>query len=567
MNNFLRASGIFLLAFSFAIHSIAQEVVPLKALNTPYDEQHPVFSPNGELFYSVGFHPSNKGGSTDLGDIWMAKQSAGGDWLAPTHIPSLSTTGNDVVVGFPDALTIYVYHSGDGVQMKQGIHQYARFGSDWNYVRMLSMGNFRNQSSHFSGRLSVNNKVIIMAINTYGSYGNEDLYISEIIREGVWSSPVNLGSDVNTFGQELTPSISSDLSIIYFSSNSNTSGRGRDVYMAKRQGDGWGEWSSPIPQSQVNSEGAELSYFVYDSENEHAVFTSTKNSEGFGDLMLVAHEVNEDKEEEEVKTIGEILQEEDKVKSTDLPDSTVLYTQSPLTVKESETQEEVVEEVTQIADTVVIIESPEANDTITFNSERSKVQFLVKDASTFEEISYSLAMTNKQGLKVSVESAETLETAMDHKQLVSFTIASQGYIPVTLSPDVLNENLIDISLTPVKSGALMVLENIQFNRGTADFADAPSISQLDELVDFMKSNPNVTVRLEGHTDNAGDPQLNKELSMQRASKIRGYLTLKGVEFEKVRIAGWGGTRPVADNGTEEGREKNRRVEFIIDRIN
>lgn len=566
MNNFLKASGIFLLAFSFATQSVAQEVVPLKVLNTPYDEQHPVVSPNGELFYSVGFHPDNLGGNTDLGDIWMAKQSASGDWLAPVHVRSLSTNGNDVVVGFPDALTAYVYHSGDGVKIKQGIHQYARFGSEWNYVRMLSMGNFRNQSSHFSGRLSKDNKAIIMALNSYGSYGNEDLYVSEMIREGLWSSPTNLGSDVNSFGQEMTPSISSDLSTIYFSSNSNTAGRGRDVYMAKRKGEGWDQWSKPIPQSQVNTEGAELSYLVFDLENERAIFTSTKNSEGFGDLMLVAHLINEEDESKEENTISETFQTVQDSNVVTQPDTLTRNAMDTSVVNEREAIEELKSEVSQIADAVVSIETPESPDSVNFDSEKSHVQITVKDASTLDEISYNLTTTNRQGVKSTLEDAEALENMMNTGQLVSFTISSQGYIPATLSAGVLNEDKLEVLLTPVRSGALIVLENIQFNRGTADFADAQSINQLDELVDFMKANPNVTVRLEGHTDNAGDPQLNKELSMQRASKIRAYLTLKGVEFESVRIAGWGGARPIADNGTEEGREKNRRVEFIIDRI-
>jgi outer membrane protein OmpA-like peptidoglycan-associated protein len=52
--------------------------------------------------------------------------------------------------------------------------------------------------------------------------------------------------------------------------------------------------------------------------------------------------------------------------------------------------------------------------------------------------------------------------------------------------------------------------------------------------------------------------------MKRASKMRGYLTINGIEFERVRISGWGGTRPIADNNTEVGRTKNRRVEMLIE---
>jgi outer membrane protein OmpA-like peptidoglycan-associated protein len=122
----------------------------------------------------------------------------------------------------------------------------------------------------------------------------------------------------------------------------------------------------------------------------------------------------------------------------------------------------------------------------------------------------------------------------------------------------------EILLKPAVAGAAIILDNIQFNRGTSDFADSKSIQVLDNLVSFLKENEQIKIRLEGHTDNAGDPSLNKDLSLKRASKIRGYLTLNGIEFERVRISGWGGTRPIADNNSEEGRTINRRVEMLIE---
>lgn len=556
MNIIKKASSLILLAFSLSANVFSQEISSLKSLNSSYDEQHPVVSLSGEIFYSVGFNPENLGGPTDFGDIWMAKKSNLGEWEEPIHIKSLSTSGNDVLVGFPDALTAYVYHSGTLNGLKQGIHQYSRFGLEWNYVRALEMGNFRNQGNHFSGRLSSDNSVIIMSMTSYGSYGNEDIYISEFIREGTWSSPQNLGPDINTDLQEQTPSLSADLSTIYYSSNSDKIGSGRDVFMAKRTGDSWDSWSKPTPLEQVNTQGAELSYVVFDKEKNLALFTSTQNSEGFGDLMMITHQVDVQESVEEVlvsQVISDTIQIKEKIEISKID-----------SIKKETT-------IATIADASVLILEEKIDTVSTTKSQipevTSNLIFTVLDANTKDVIPFEIAYTNKQGFKKSTNNPQDLNDAFENNALERFVVASNGYIPKDfVASDWIAKGVDTIELLPIKTGASIVLDNIQFNRGTSDFADANSIQLLDDLVDFMKVNPTVRIRLEGHTDNAGDPQLNKELSMNRASKIRGYMTLKGVDFERVRIAGWGGSRPIADNNTEEGKTQNRRVEMIIERI-
>lgn len=558
MNKYIfGASSFLLLAFSFSTSLIGQEISSLTSINTPYDEQHPVISPNGELFFSVGFHPENLGGATDFGDIWMAKQATSGAWEKPMHVKSLSTSGNDVLLGFSDALTAYVYHSGDGIKMRQGIHQYARFGSEWNYVRPLEMGNFRNQGTHFSGRLSQDKKVIIMAMNSFGSYGNEDIYISEEIREGVWSSPINLGSDVNTYSQELTPSISSDLKRIYFASNSNISGRGRDIYTSQRlDTDSWTSWSEPEPLELVNTEGAELSYVIFDQDKSLAFYTSTQNSEGFGDILMITHQ------QENWESVAKVLDKVDDGKN--LKNNQLEVSNDSIIDKESLSKASTV----VVGDTQAIIPIDSIKPVIVEEKKPENQRFLkVIDQQTKEVLPFTLVYTNAQGFKKTAANQEELWAALDAGQVVSFSVSSENYIPSLVADPSSIDNELNIALQPLASGSTIVLDNIQFNRGTSDFADAKSISQLDELVDFLRGNANVRIRLEGHTDNVGDPQLNKELSMQRASKIRGYLTLKGIDFERIRIAGWGGSRPVADNATEDGKAQNRRVEMIIDRLN
>jgi OOP family OmpA-OmpF porin len=80
----------------------------------------------------------------------------------------------------------------------------------------------------------------------------------------------------------------------------------------------------------------------------------------------------------------------------------------------------------------------------------------------------------------------------------------------------------------------------------------------------LDENPKVTkLRIEGHTDNVGDAQTNVELSGQRALTVKRWLVDKGIPKERLIAVGFGMSRPIADNASEEGRAQNRRTEFKI----
>ena len=551
---FSKASRLFLLAFSFILAANAQQLVPVSVLNSPDDEQSPVISPNGELFFTVGFHPDNTGGPTDFGDIWMSKKDNNGDWQIPQKVPSLSTSGNDVIVGFLDALTALVYHSGNN-DKRQGIHQYSRFGNSWNYLRPLEMGNFKNNSMHFSGRLVAEGNIIVMSMNSFGTFGNEDIYISFRQSENVWTSPQNLGPQVNSFAQEQTPYLSGDLQTLYFSSNMLGNGRGKDIYFTQRKSQSWEDWTTPQKIDLVNSIGSELSYTLIDQNNELAIFTTTQNSDGFGDFMLVKFEAKEPLASLGIVEDIPILDNESNTSS-----------QSESLVFEAKEEKEIGQEEI-LAESEILPEKkvvqPDNESTTISSKERKMVRVL--NGQSLEEVPYQIEISNERGLKKILESQNQVWELVEEDQWNTVSIRSKGFLPKMLGTTEWKElEGKDLLLQPALSGTAIVLDNIQFNRGTSDFADSKSIQVLDYLVTFMKENENIKIRLEGHTDNAGDPSLNKDLSMKRASKIRGYLTINGVDFERVRISGWGGSRPIADNQTEEGRILNRRVEMLIE---
>lgn len=105
--------------------------------------------------------------------------------------------------------------------------------------------------------------------------------------------------------------------------------------------------------------------------------------------------------------------------------------------------------------------------------------------------------------------------------------------------------------------------NIEFNSGKTDVAPAYH-SQLEELASFLKTHANTTAVIEGHTDSSGSLALNKRLSQARAESVKNYLVTKlGIESRRLSAVGFGPEKPIADNMTPEGKQKNRRVVAVI----
>ena len=97
-----------------------------------------------------------------------------------------------------------------------------------------------------------------------------------------------------------------------------------------------------------------------------------------------------------------------------------------------------------------------------------------------------------------------------------------------------------------------------------DKADIKPDSQpiIDEIVKLLKEKPDLNLIVEGHTDNAGKPDYNKQLSDKRAKAVMSAVVAKGVEAKRLKAVGYGQEKPIADNNTDEGRAKNRRVELV-----
>ncbi|HWN37359.1 MAG TPA: OmpA family protein [Gammaproteobacteria bacterium] len=111
-------------------------------------------------------------------------------------------------------------------------------------------------------------------------------------------------------------------------------------------------------------------------------------------------------------------------------------------------------------------------------------------------------------------------------------------------------------------GLVLTLGDVVFDAGKATLQSSAATA-IDRLAQLLNVYPERSVRIEGHTDSVGDAAANQALSERRAAAVRDALLARGVDAARVEAVGFGATHPVADNRTESGRQKNRRIDIVL----
>jgi outer membrane protein OmpA-like peptidoglycan-associated protein len=128
--------------------------------------------------------------------------------------------------------------------------------------------------------------------------------------------------------------------------------------------------------------------------------------------------------------------------------------------------------------------------------------------------------------------------------------------------DRLRQQMAEYQMKQTQLGATLVLQDVVFETGKADLKPGAS-DRLRPLAQYLQANPNVQVRIDGHTDSQGSDAMNQQLSEARANAVRAALASMGVDQSRIQAIGHGEADPVADNKTAAGRQQNRRVEVTL----
>ncbi|MCE7994316.1 MAG: OmpA family protein [Roseivirga sp.] len=528
---------------SIFVQAQGQQHIKIDSVNSAYDEQNPRLSPDGKrLYFTRSGHPQNVGGTRDRGDIWYADLKADGTWATAQNLGSvINHPGLNGVVGFSaDGNTIYLLNYFDpegpaGGTIRNGVSRSTFSNGQWSKPEKLKITYFANNSEYISASISADEKVLIMSLESFQTEGNEDLYVT--FKQGDnWIQPRNLGSTINTFSEEWSPFLSADKSTLYFSSNGHGGEGSRDIYVSKRLDESWTNWTTPVNLgSDINSKGVELGYAI-PTTGDMAFFSSTQNSEGFGDIFQYPLSGAE-------KTIQEIvLEPEPEVEEAD-----------PAPKEELET--------TPVSQKVMVVMTLQVLDKETGSPVDAQVRLSFAEETTeidtreIESEDKKWIMSFEEGTRIMVNI-----TADGYLNYNEEFVAESTAIVV----DAEGNKVEGFQLTPNTVGTRIQIEKILFARGEAAFADTVQAqTRLQELVTLMKDNPEIAIRLEGHTDNQGNPVRLKELSQSRVDAVKQYLVEKGIAGSRIETVGLGGEKPIARNVNETGRSQNRRVEFIV----
>jgi len=156
---------------------------------------------------------------------------------------------------------------------------------------------------------------------------------------------------------------------------------------------------------------------------------------------------------------------------------------------------------------------------------------------------------------------------LPHGKNYGFMATADNYYSVTQNIDAskleaYQELEVNLYLAPIEKDEAIRLNNIFFEFGKATLKEE-SFPELNRLVKLLTDNPAITIEINGHTDDVGADADNLKLSQERAAAVVAYLTSKKIGGTRLSSNGFGETKPIADNKTEEGRQLNRRVEFVV----
>lgn len=379
------------------------------------------------------------------------------------------------------------------------LYESVKVGNEWLAPKNLGP-NVNSPEWESQPALSADGRTLYFVSDRRGGAGRRDIWVSTLDENGQWSRARNLGSPVNTSADEISPFIHANDNTLYFASTGHTGFGGYDIFLCEKTPGGW---SSPV----------NLGRPLNDHEDQFSLFITADGKKGY-----YSHE-----ESSQTGALSRIYE-------MDIPATQQIRFKSNYV-------------------------KGEVTDRMTGQKLKARIELYNIESNSLVSVVESDSVTG-QYLMVLTQGAEY--ALYVNKSGYLFQSLHFNYAGVSDFEPIIQNILLD----PVASGSVAVLKNLFFDTDKYELKEK-SVTELEKIMRFLTENPAVRIEISGHTDNTGNPAYNRQLSEKRAQAVYNYLTNRGIEPSRLTIKGYGQTRPVAPNSTEEGKQLNRRIEFLI----
>ncbi len=332
-----------------------------------------------------------------------------------------------------------------------------------------------------------------------GGYGGSDIWVSHFDGKQ-FLEPVNLGPDINTEYNEQTPFIHPDDQTLYFSSNGWPGMGGYDFFLSRRNDSG--RFDKPINLGYPINTISDEKGLLVNSQGSLAYFSSDSRPDSKGGVDLYQFELYTDMRPKQLSYVKAIVVDD--------------KTGQPLEAQ------------------ATLLNLKSGDEVLTTSTNSATGSFLIVLQGNTD---YALHV-NKEGY-------------MFHSENFSLT-RSEKNEPYTL----------EVRLKKIEIQKPVVLNNVFFDVNSYELRPESEV-ELKRMVKWLSEQENVKIQISGHTDNTGNADANNTLSKNRAKAVFDYLVEQGISADRLTYKGYGASKPIAENSTEEGRQKNRRTEYQV----
>lgn len=412
---------------------------------------------------------------------------------------------------------------------------------------------FNSNVNEGAPTITANNRLLVFAsCKMEGGYQNCDLFYT--VKSGdSWSPIRSLGDNVNSpTSWESQPSLSANGDRLYFASNREGGQGGLDIYVTRRRPDG--TWTDPKNLGPtINTSGNEKSPFIH--SDSRTLYFASDGHPGMGGFDIFYAHQGDDLEYNEPINIGyPINKDSDQLGLfVNLAGTTAYFNSNEL--RGPGGWDLYSFELHQAArpEEVVLVRGTLRNE---YDEPVTDADITVKNLATQQE--QRIDVDNLTGEYAAVVKA-------DEPTIVKVEMQGAAFSARVINSETPSEAGVveaDLEASELRIGREYRLNNINFATNSYEL-DNDAMLIIEEFGLFLEENPGVKVDIQGHTDNVGEGGDNLQLSKDRARVVYEYLIDWGISPSRMTNHGFGETKPVASNSTEEGRAKNRRTIFVI----